>query len=89
MARAGKVIIWSMVALVLTGGTGVALRWGQRWLSRWTGGDANASKPRAVESFTVKRGELKVVFVEAGKLRAVKNHNLYPQVTQQATDYLL
>jgi multidrug resistance efflux pump len=86
MGRSGKIFIWSMVGLLAVGGTGASFQWGPAWWRKlWVKASASeAPAPRAVETFAVRKGELRVVFVESGKLRAVKNHSIFPQISRQS-----
>ena len=80
--RAGKIVVWTLAGVVCAGGAGASMRWGPAWWQQL--GKTSDATPRAVERYVVKRGDLRVIFVESGKLRAVKNHSIFPQISRQS-----
>lgn len=54
--------------------------WGPGWYAKYVKTNNSAHAASRVEYYAVKRGDIKVMFVEGGKLRAVKNHSLFPKL---------
>ncbi|MDQ3439063.1 MAG: hypothetical protein M3478_01780, partial [Planctomycetota bacterium] len=75
MSKLGKTVKWLTVLGVVGGGIAASVIYGPPLYAKWKGPGAGAlsAKAHAVKYFTAKKGELKIVVTEDGKLRAVKN----------------
>lgn len=67
-----------------------AMHWGPSTLERvWpllastSPSTRSATKPAAVDTWTVRRGDMRITFVETGKLRAIKSYPIVPLISRQ------
>ena len=78
--------IWrGLVLSVLAGGAVAAFRWGPGYYAKWTGSGHATARQQAVKFATVQRGDLRIVIVEDGSLRAIRNHAIAPTLRRQMT----
>src|SRR5688572_26473678 len=73
---------WIKIAIgvaLLGGVLGTSKLWAPK-VSSWSSSGSNEAGTSAVRYFAVKRGELRVTVTEDGKLRAIKNHPIFPQI---------
>src|SRR5687767_3146860 len=75
-------VVKLFTGLALLGGVVAAgIIYGPPLYARWNNDDAAMNgKQAAARFFAAKRGELKVLVTEEGKLRAIKNHSIFPQL---------
>src|ERR1051325_5535674 len=79
-----RAIKWLALFCILVSSVAASARWGPRLYSKYFDKqDANA-KQEEVKYATATRGELRVTVVEDGKLRAIKNHAIFPQLRGQS-----
>src|SRR5688500_13391808 len=84
MSKATRVFKWLGIGCVLAGGVAATAAWKPGLYTRWLNGSASADDhASAVEQAKVvkaKRGGLKISVTEAGKLKAIKSHPIFPQL---------
>jgi HlyD family secretion protein len=82
MSKLGKAIKWLATLGVVGGAVAASVIYGPPLYAKWKGPGAGAlgAKQQAVKYFAAKKGELKIVVTEDGKLRAVKNHRIFPEL---------
>ena len=79
----GRIIKWVCTLGIVGGSVAATTRWGPSMYAKWfqkEGGD----KREAVRYATASRTDLKITVVEDGKLRAKKNHPVFPQLRGQS-----
>ncbi|MGB7160043.1 MAG: hypothetical protein WBD40_18395 [Tepidisphaeraceae bacterium] len=86
MSKLGKTIKWLAGLGVVGGAIAASVIYGPPLYAKWKSpaGGALGAKAQAVKFFTAKKGELKIVVTEDGKLRAVKNHRIFPELRGSA-----
>ncbi len=82
MSNLGKTVKWLAVLGVVGGGIAASVIYGPPLYAKWKGPSTGAlsAKGHAVKFYAAKKGELKIVVTEDGKLRAVKNHRIFPEL---------
>ena len=83
MGKLGKTIKWLCIGGLVAGSAGATYKWGPQFYSKWAAGSRQENKADAVRFTAARRGEMKIVITEDGKLRAIKNHPVYPQLRGQ------
>jgi HlyD family secretion protein len=86
MSKLGKTMKWLAVLGVVGGGIAASVIYGPPLYAKWKGPGAGAlgAKAHAVKYYAARKGELKIVVTEDGKLRAVKNHRIFPELRGSA-----
>ncbi|HEV2295730.1 MAG TPA: HlyD family efflux transporter periplasmic adaptor subunit [Tepidisphaeraceae bacterium] len=86
MSRFGTMTKWLGGLGVLGGVVAASIIYGPPLYAKWkgSGGGGLSAKTQAVKYYTAKKGELKIVVTEDGKLRAVKNHRIFPELRGSA-----
>ena len=83
MTKVAKFIKWLGIGALLTGSVAGSFLWGPKLYTRFIPQtDANAKQNEA-RFVTVRRDDLQIMITEDGKLRAIKNHAIYPQLKGQ------
>ena len=80
----GRAIKWLVIFCILVSSVAASARWGPRLYSKYFDKQDANSKLEEVKYATATRGELRVTVVEDGKLRAIKNHSIFPQLRGQS-----
>ncbi len=80
----GRAIRWLAIFCILVSCVAASARWGPRLYSRYFDKQENTAKQDEMKYATATRGELRVTVVEDGKLRAIKNHAIFPQLRGQS-----
>lgn len=82
MLKLKTTVKWLMALGVVGGVVAASVIYGPPLYAKWkgTGAGALSAKAQAVKFYTAKKGELKIVVTEDGKLRAVKNHRIFPEL---------
>ncbi len=80
-ARALK---WLFLFLILVTSVAASTKWGPRLYARYFDKQEQNSKAEKIRYATASRGELRITVVEDGKLRAIKNHAIFPQLRGQS-----
>lgn len=78
-----RLLKWGGVGCVLIGGLAATAAWKPGLYKRWAGKGDDSETSAAAERMkfaSAKRAELRVSVSEEGKLRAVKNHPIFPQL---------
>ena len=83
MGKLGKTVKWFCIAAVVAGTAGATYKWGPGFYGKWAAGSRDANRSDSVRFTAARRGEMKIVITEDGKLRAIKNHPVYPQLRGQ------
>jgi multidrug efflux pump subunit AcrA (membrane-fusion protein) len=65
---------------VVGGAVAASVIYGPTLYAKWKGPTGLSAKANAVKFVAAKKGELKIVVTEDGKLRAVKNHRIFPEL---------
>ena len=84
MSIAGTTTKWLIIAAIGTGATFAAIKWGPAAYAKLKPGPAHDSRQQQVRTAVARRGDLKIVVAEDGKLRAIKNHPIFPQLRGQS-----
>jgi multidrug resistance efflux pump len=79
----GRIVKWLMVCGVLGGGAACTYLWGPQVYARWWGPTPAELRIQESRFATAKREDMKITITEDGKLRAIKNHAIYPQLKGQ------
>src|SRR5216110_141948 len=80
----GRAIRWLAIFTILVSCVAASARWGPRLYSKYFDKQENTAKQEEMKYATATRGELRVTVVEDGKLRAIKNHAIFPQLRGQS-----
>ncbi|HEV8379007.1 MAG TPA: hypothetical protein VGQ99_06285 [Tepidisphaeraceae bacterium] len=80
----GRAIKWLAIFTILVSCVAASARWGPRLYSRYFDKQEANAKQEEMKFATATRGELRVTVVEDGKLRAIKNHSIFPQLRGQS-----
>ena len=80
MSKSSKIVKLCVAGGVLGLATAGGVWRGPQLYAKWFDRQSGQSKESAVRYVTVTRGELRVVVSEDGKLRAVKNHSIFPEL---------
>jgi len=80
----GRAIRWLAIFCILVSCVAASARWGPRLYSKYFDKQENTAKQEEMKYATASRGELRVTVVEDGKLRAIKNHAIFPQLRGQS-----
>ncbi len=83
MGKLGKTVKWLCIGAVVAGSAGASYKWGPGLYAKWADTSKEDTRGNAVRFTAARRGELKIVITEDGKLRAIKNHPVYPQLRGQ------
>ncbi len=86
MSKLGKTVKWLAVVGVVAGAAAATMVYGPPLYAKWKapGAGGMSTRTQAVKFFSARRGELKIVVTEDGKLRAVKNHRIFPELRGSA-----
>lgn len=86
MSKLATTAKWLTGLGVVGGLVAASVIYGPPLYAKWKapGGGALSAKAHAVKFYTAKKGELKIVVTEDGKLRAVKNHRIFPELRGSA-----
>src|SRR5829696_9470100 len=86
MLKLGKAVKWFAILGVIGGAVAASVIYGPPLYAKWKGPGTGSmsAKERAVKYVAAKKGELKIVVTEDGKLRAVKNHRIFPELRGSA-----
>lgn len=80
MSKLTMTVKWLAALGVVGGVVAASIIYGPPLYAKWKGPGANSAKAHAVKFYAAKKGELKIVVTEDGKLRAVKNHRIFPEL---------
>jgi HlyD family secretion protein len=80
----GRAIRWLAIFTILVSCVAASARWGPRLYSKYFDKPENTARQEEMKFATATRGELRVTVVEDGKLRAIKNHAIFPQLRGQS-----
>src|SRR5215210_3479038 len=86
MSKLRKAVKWFAGLGVVGAAVAASVIYGPPLYAKWKGPGAGAlgAKEHAVKFVAARRGELKIVVTEDGKLRAVKNHRIFPELRGSA-----
>src|SRR4051812_21797550 len=79
-----RAIKWLAIFCILVSSVAASARWGPRLYARYFDRQENNPRQDEMKFATATRGELRVTVVEDGKLRAIKNHSIFPQLRGQS-----
>jgi RND family efflux transporter MFP subunit len=84
MSKATRALKWLGMGCVIVGGVAGTAAWKpdlyKRWMNNGAGGDEHASAVEQAKVVKARRGGLKISVSEAGKLKAIKSHPIFPQL---------
>ncbi len=86
MSKLRTSVKWLAGLGVVGGVVAASIIYGPPLYAKWKtpAGGALSAKGQAVKFFAARKGELKIVVTEDGKLRAVKNHRVFPELRGSA-----
>lgn len=84
MGKLTKAIKWLCIVGVLGGSVAASARWAPSIYTRWFDKHGAVAKQDDVRFATVQRADLRITVVEDGKLRAIKNYFVYPELRGQS-----
>jgi HlyD family secretion protein len=80
----GRAIKWLAIFCILVSSVAASTRWGPRLYSKYFDSKDASAKQEEIKFATATRGDLRITVVEDGKLRAIKNHAIFPQLRGQS-----
>lgn len=80
----GRILKWLAAGTLVAGVGAASYLWGGKVYTRLTGSAEAAAKQDHARFTRVKRDNLQILITEDGKLRAVKNHAIFPQLKGQS-----
>jgi HlyD family secretion protein len=84
MTKVAKFIKWLGIGALLTGAVAGSFLWGPKLYTRFVPQTDTNAKQNEARFIAVRRDDLQIMITEDGKLRAIKNHAIYPELKGQS-----